>query len=359
MGAKGIRPGRGTVRFTGELDAGLRACLWSRVAMRILMPLGSFPANDEQELYEGARTIRWQDHLTVKTTFAVEATGTTPALRHTHYTGLRIKDAIVDVLRDALGARPDVDARDPAVRVVAHLSRGSCDLSLDLAGDALFKRGYRLAPTKASLKETLAAAVLLSAGYDGALPLVDPMCGSGTIALEAALIAHGRAPGLGRHFAVERWPAYDATLASRLEALREEARVTGRADAPPIVARDRDPEAVAATLENARRLGLPVRAEEGDARELRPFDSGGWIVTNPPYGERLAPGRKNLKSFFWQLGQSWRGFAGHRIAVLAGGPEFESAFGLRPASRRKLWNGPIECDLLRYDVGVGQPSRSS
>lgn len=350
LGIYGIRPGHGGVRFAGGLEAGLRACLWSRVAMRVLLPLSSFPAADEKQLYEGARAVRWTDYLTIRTTFAVDATGTTPELRHTHFTGLRIKDAIVDTFRDATGARPDVDARDPAVRVVAHLSRGRCDLSLDLAGDALFKRGYRQVPTKASLKETLAAAVLLAAGYDGSRSLIDPMCGSGTIALEAALLAHRRAPGLGRTFAVERWPTYDATMQKLLRDLREEARAGERREAPPILARDRDPEAVAATRENVARLGLPVRVEEGDARELTPLEPNGWVVANPPYGERLAPGRKNLKTFFWQLGQAWRRLPGHHLAVLAGGPEFESAFGLRPVSRRKLWNGPIECELLNYET---------
>lgn len=350
IGAYGIRPGKGGVRFVGELEMGLRACLWLRTAMRVLMPLARFPAADAAQLYEGTRAVDWRRWLDVHHSFAVEATGTSDTLRHTHYTALRVKDAIVDQLRDATGGRPSVDATRPDVRVIAHLSHGQCDLSLDLSGEPLFKRGYRLEPTRASLKETLAAAVLLASGYDGERPLIDPMCGSGTIALEAALIAHRRAPGLDRSFGVERWPAFDGELRQALTRLREEAKDTMRRDAPPIFARDRDSEAVAATVTNVRRSQLPVQVSEGDARELNPLDPPGFVVTNPPYGERLeAGGRKTLKTFFWQLGQRWRTFSGHRIAVLAGGPEMESAFGMRPSARRELWNGPIRCTLLRYD----------
>lgn len=353
LGLRDVRPARGLVRFSGEFADALKACLWSRVAMRVLHPIANFPATDGDSLYAGARAIRWTDWLDPTTTFAVEATGTTPELRHTHFTGLRIKDAVVDVLREKHGARPDVDPKSPAVRVVAHLSRGRCEVSLDVSGEPLFKRGYRLEPTKASLKETLAASVLLAAGYDGTEPLVDPMCGSGTLALEAALIAHGRAPGLTRAFGIERWPLFDDTLGRRLQSLRDQARSQERRDAPPILARDRDRDAVQATGMNAARLKLPVKVELGDARELPPSAETRWIVANPPYGERLAPGRKALKSFFWQLGQGWRKAGPSHVAVLAGGPEFESAFGARPVSKRRLWNGPIECTLLRYELGTG------
>jgi putative N6-adenine-specific DNA methylase len=351
LGAKGVRPGKGGVRFTGEWETALRTCLWLRTAMRVLLPIGTVPASTADELYAGARAVRWTDHLDARHTFSVEASGTSEALRHTHFTALRIKDAIVDTLRDKHGMRPDVDAHNPDVRVIAHLARGQCDLSLDVSGEPLFKRGYRLEPTKASLKETLAAAVLLASGYDGEKPLVDPMCGSGTIALEAAMIAHRRAPGLERGFGVERWPLFDDRLRTTLRQLREEARAQVRKDAPAVTAKDRDPEAVAATRSNAARLGLPLQVTEADARELAPLDPPGFVVCNPPYGERLEMGgKKNLKTFFWQLGQRWRELHGHHVSVLSGGPEFESAFGLRPAKVRAMYNGPIACRLLQYDV---------
>jgi 23S rRNA (guanine2445-N2)-methyltransferase len=351
IGAQDVRPGRGGVRFAGDASTALRACLWLRTAMRVLWPLRSFPAADADQLYGGVRAIDWREHLDAAHTFAVDAAGATSALRHTHFTALRVKDAIVDSLRDATGARPTVDPRDPDLRVVAHLSRGRCEVSLDVSGEPLFKRGYRVEPTRASPKETLAAAVILAAGYQGREPLVDPMCGSGTLAIEAALIAQNRAPGLGRPFGIERWKLFDGALGRELRSLRDEARASVRRGAPEIFASDRDPDATRAAAANVRRAGLAVRVATGDARELAPLSPPGWVVANPPYGERLeGGGRKTLKTFIWQLGRAWRELHGHRIAVLAGNPEFESAFGMRPVARRTLYNGPIECVLLRYDV---------
>jgi 23S rRNA (guanine2445-N2)-methyltransferase / 23S rRNA (guanine2069-N7)-methyltransferase len=314
------------------------------------------PATDAEALYAGVRTIKWTEYLDANHTFAIDASGTSPTLRHTHFTALRIKDAVVDTLRDASGARPDVNVESPDVKIIAHLSRDKCDVSLDVSGEALFKRGYRKDPAKASLKETLAAAMLIASGYDGQRPLIDPMCGAGTIALEAALIAHRCAPGLNRTFGVEKWPICDATMRSTLQKLREEARAQIRKEAPIIRASDRDQECVQATGRNAANLNIPgvhkpIELAVADARELDAISPPGYVVSNPPYGQRLeGGGRKQLKSFFWQLGQRWRTLHGHRVALLAGGPELESAFGMRPIARRPMFNGPIECQLLQYDV---------
>jgi putative N6-adenine-specific DNA methylase len=234
---------------------------------------------------------------------------------------------------------------------VAHLHGGRCGLSLDLAGEPLFKRGWRVAMTEAPLKETLAAAILLAGGYDGTRPFADPMCGSGTLAIEACMIAQNRAPGLGRRLGIERWPSFTDALKEELKAQREEARKAVRRGAPPVVARDRDEDAVRATMANVKRAGVPVKVEMADARELAPLDPPGFVAVNPPYGKRLeGGGRKTLKTYFWQLGQRWRTLHGHRVVVLSGGPEFESAFGLPPVLKRPMWNGPIRCTLLAYDL---------
>ena len=351
LGLRGVRSGRGGVRFAGGIADAMRACLWSRIAMRVLLPLAEFPAANAEALYAGALEVRWEEHLDPTRTFAVEAVGRTEALGHTHFTALKVKDAVVDALRERCGARPDVDADDPDVRIVAHLAGDRASLSIDLAGEPLFKRGWRLAQTEATLKETLAAAILRACGYDGTRPLIDPMCGSGTIAVEAALIAQNHAPGVHRKLGIERWASFDETLRADLHRMRDEARRGVRRGAPPVIARDRDPDAIRAAQVNVKRAGLPITVEQADARELRPLDPPGFVVVNPPWGRRLdGGGRRQLKTFFWQLGQAWRGLRGHRIAVLAGGPEFESAFGLRPASRRPLWNGPVRCMLLIYDL---------
>jgi 23S rRNA (guanine2445-N2)-methyltransferase len=351
LGLHGVRIGRGGVQFTGEIADAMRVCLWSRTAMRVLLPLAEFPAATADALYAGARDISWEEHLDEKRTFAVEAVGRTETLGHTHFTALKVKDAVADSLRERRGARPNVDARDPDVRIVAHLADGRASLALDLAGEPLFKRGWRLAQTQATLKETLAAAILRACGYDGKRPLIDPMCGSGTLAIEAALIAQNHAPGVHRRLGIERWVSFDATLRADLLRMRDEARRGVRRGAPPVFARDRDPDAIRATQVNVKRSGLPIQVQQADARELAPLDPSGFIVVNPPWGKRLeGGGRQRLKTFFWQLGQAWRGLHGHRLAVLAGGPEFESAFGMRPASRRPLWNGPVRCTLLTYDL---------
>jgi 23S rRNA (guanine2445-N2)-methyltransferase / 23S rRNA (guanine2069-N7)-methyltransferase len=339
------------VRFEGSTLDAVRTCLWSRIAMRVLLPLAEFSATDGDALYAGAREVRWEEHLNEARTFAVEAVGRTEALGHTHFTALKVKDAVADTLRERRGLRPDVDARDPDVRIVAHLANGRASLALDLAGEPLFKRGWRVAQTEATLKETLAAAILRACGYDGTRPLIDPMCGSGTLAIEAALIAQNHAPGIHRTFGIERWVSFDATLRAELRQMREEARRAVRRGAPSIIASDRDPEAVQATRVNVKRAGLPIQVRQADARALTPLEPTGFVVVNPPWGKRLeGGGRQRLKTFFWQLGQAWRGLHGHRIVVLAGGPEFESAFGVRPTQRRPLWNGPVRCVLLQYDL---------
>ena len=351
LALRGVRVGRGGVRFTGDIHDAMRACLWSRIAMRVLLPLADFAATDADALYAGARDVRWEEYLDETRTFAVDAVGRTEALGHTHFTALKVKDAVVDVLRDRRGARPSVNVDDPDVRIVAHLANGRAHLALDLAGEPLFKRGWRLAQTEATLKETLAAAILRACGYDGTRPLIDPMCGSGTLAVEAGLIAQHHAPGVHRRLGIERWTSFNESQRAALRQMREDARRDVHRGAPPIIAGDRDPEAVRATRANVKRAGLPIEVREADARALQPLDPPGFVVVNPPWGKRLdGGGRRQLKTFFWQLGQAWRALHGHRVAVLAGGPEFESAFGVRPRTRRMLWNGPVRCMLLIYDL---------
>lgn len=351
LGLRGVRVGRGGVRFTGDIGDAMRACLWSRIAMRVLLPLADFAAADADALYAGARDVPWEEYLNETRTFAVDAVGRTEALGHTHFTALKVKDAVVDVLRDRRGARPSVNVDDPDVRIVAHLANGRAHLALDLAGQPLFKRGWRLAQTEATLKETLAAAILRACGYDGTRPLIDPMCGSGTLAVEAGLIAQHHAPGVHRRLGIERWASFDESQRAALRQMRDEARRGVHRGAPPIIAGDRDPEAVRATRANVKRAGLPIEVRQADARTLEPLDPPGFVVVNPPWGKRLdGGGRRQLKTFFWQLGQAWRALHGHRLAVLAGGPEFESAFGMRPRTRRMLWNGPVRCILLIYDL---------
>src|SRR5207253_934035 len=215
----------------------LRACLDSRTALRVLEPIGEFPAITADELYAGAAALPWSELIAKGQTLAVSATGRTEHLTNTHFVEQRVKDAAVDVLRERKGFRPDVDPRAPDVLIVAHLANGKCSVSLDLAGELLSNRGYRVRTVEAPLREALAAAVVLASEWPGTTPLHDPLCGSGTLAIEAALFAARRAPNRERRLACERWPRTAAADASTLAKLRAELRAR-EIPAPPIRASD-------------------------------------------------------------------------------------------------------------------------
>lgn len=360
-----VRGERGGVAFEGPLEAGMRACLHARTAMRVLLELARFPAPDAAALYEGARAIPWDAWLTVRTTLAVEASVSSSGITHSGYAALKVKDAAVDALRDKLGARPDVDAKDPDVRIVLHLARDAATVSLDLAGEPLHRRGYRAVTTQAPLKETLAAAVLLLGGADPELPFVDPLAGSGTLAIEQALRARRLAPGLGRAFGFQRWPAYRGGPQSAWDRMKAEARAAALPRAPaPIVARDLHPKAVLAARRNVAAAGVAddVAVEQGDARDLEPRFPEGTLAANPPYGERLMGGRgeaapsdarvqaKKLQGFYRGLGEMLCRHHGWSVLLLSGSPLLERALPLRPEIDHRLWNGPLEVHLLKYHV---------
>jgi putative N6-adenine-specific DNA methylase len=352
LGCSRLRQDRGGVRFQANLDEALRICLWTRIAMRVLYPLGEFDAEGAEGLYSAASSVPWEEHLTTDSTFAVEATLRAGETGHSGFIALKIKDALVDRLRDKLGARPDVNTRSPDVRIVAHLAKNKLSLSLDLCGEPLHRRGYRVKPTIAPVKETLAAAMLRAANYRGDEPLVDPMCGSGTLLIEGGLIATNQAPGLGRQFSVEQWPHLGKQAKEILADLRNDARKAIRPSPVPIFGYDKSEEAVTAARLNAQTAGLggAVRIMEGDAtKPLVLPEKPGLLITNPPYGDRIGSGgQKGMKTFYYQLGENLRALQGWRLVVLSGNPAFESAFHTRPSRKRPMWNGPIECTLLEY-----------
>lgn len=379
-----VRGDRGGASFEGPLEVGMRACLHARVAMRVLLELGRFPAPDAAALYDGARAIDWSEWLNARTTLAVEASVSSSAITHSGYAALKVKDAVVDALRERLGARPDVDPKDPDVGIVLHLANGEATLSLDLAGAPLHRRGYRAVTTLAPLKETLAAAVLLLGRVDPERPFVDPMAGSGTLAIEHALRARRMAPGLGRAFGFQRWPMYRGGPQSAWDRMKAEAHAAALPRAPaPIVARDLHPKAVEAARRNALAAGVgaDVIVEQGDARALEPISEvAGTICTNPPYGERLMggagperaergrgarrapaeeapPDRRGEATQARKLAGFYRGLAemvarhpGWDLVVLSGNPALAKALPLRPEIDHRLWNGPLEVHLLRYRI---------
>ncbi len=352
LGHAEAETGRGVVRFAGRFAAVTRANLWLRTAMRVVWQLVEGPADDRQTLYGLAASLAWEDLLRHGQTIAVETVGRAPAFRSTAFASLTVKDAIVDRLRERWGIRPDVNRHEPDIRIHVHLDDGRAAIGLDASGEPLSHRGYRPRGGPAPLSESLAAALLLLAGYNGSQPLWDPFCGTGTIAIEAALLATGRAPGLERRFACERWVGFDARL---LDELRAEAGARVRPAAARIVASDHDPRAVAAARRNARAAGVHaiVEVERRDARALALPEAGWLVVSNPPYGVRVG-GTDELAALYRGFGDALkRACAGSTAWLLVGNPALVKEVGLRPGRRVVLFNGPIECRLLRYDLFAG------
>ena len=357
--ANGVEELRGGVRFRGDMPMCYKANLWLRTAIRVLMPIAEFTAYTPEELYAKAQETDWREFLTPDHTFAVDCNVRDSAITHSQYAALKLKDAIADQFRERLGRRPSVSTQAPDVQINLHISRNVCTISLDSSGATLHKRGYRVAQTEAPLNETLAAALVYLSGWDRCCTLVDPMCGSGTILIEAALLAADVAPGLLRQrFGFESWPNFDEK-AWRL--LLDEARrrrqscgtaAPGCASRPKILGSDITPEAIAAAKKNrdAAGMGECVSFEVKDIADLSGRPGPGVIICNPPYGERLGE-VEELKPLYQVMGEVFRNrFRGWSAFVLAGNPRLARHIGLKPASRTQLFNGPIECQLLRFDL---------
>ena len=358
-GARHIRPTVGGVHFEGGLETLYRANLWLRTANRALMPIAEFACPTPQALYENARNVRWRDWMTVDTTFAVDCNCRDSQISHSHYAALKVKDAIVDQFRDDIGRRPNVDRRQPMLQVNAHIVKDRCVLSLDASGDRLHRRGYRRQATDAPLRETLAAAIVGWVEWDNEGMFIDPMCGSGTLVIEAGLKAMNYAPGLlrcgnnasERHgFGFQRWRNFDQKLWRRLtdearDGIRE--KIPGR-----LLGYDISRPAIHIASENAKLAGLGrhLRFMRGDALKLSPRGNRGVIVCNLPYGERTGE-VEELKSLYSGFGNVLKQrCAGYTAYLFTGNLKLAKSIGLRTAKRFTLYNGPIECRLLKYEL---------
>lgn len=365
LGATEARERRGGIAFAADRSTAYRICLWSRLANRILMPLASYEIADDKALYEGAAAIAWSELFAVSRSFSIEVAGRSPAVPHTHFAGLRIKDAVVDHFRDHCGERPNVDTVQPDIRIHLHLDRQQATLSLDLGGESLHRRGYRERGGEAPLKENLASAILVRAGWPeiaragGAL--LDPMCGSGTLLIEGALMAADVAPGLLRQrYGFEAWNAHDAAAWAEL---RQEARAraaTGLPLLPPILGSDIDPRTLRAAESNATNAGLAGRIQwrTADVSDARPVGSQrGLLVTNPPYGERLAAESEVIKLYSLLGALLKQHFAGWRAAVFTARPDVAPRLGLRATTLHSLYNGALPAKLLCFDIAPKPASR--
>ena len=350
---RAVKADRGGVHFEGDLLEGARACLWSRVAMRVQAELGSFDAQGERGLYEGVRSLDWSPWVSPRHTLAVSATCKNSALTHSQYIALKTKDAIVDQVRDRTGARPDVDTQRPDVGVIVRLVNDKATVYLDLAGEPLHRRGYRAASREAVMKESLAAAVILLGGWSPEHPFVDPMCGAGTLPIEAALMARRIPPGAKRSFGVERSPAWGEAERQTWRQIRGDALAQVLPTAPaPIIARDGVAAAVAAATENVRAAGVEgtVRVQHADARTLAQESPGTWVFGDPPYGDRTAVKPLQLMGFFRQLGEVLRVMHGATAVFITGTDLLPKGLGLVHDMEHSLRNGDIPCKLFRYRI---------
>ncbi len=350
LGIQGAEVAKGGVAFTTGRAGLYRANLWLRTASRVLVRLAEFPCTTPEELYHGVHAIAWHDLITPAMTLAVDCTLRDSALTHSKFVALKTKDAIVDRIREQRGSRPDVNPASPDVRINIHLAKNRCTVSLDSSGDPLDRRGYRLERTEAPLRETLAAAVIALTGWDGGIPLSDPMCGSGTIPIEAALLAGRVPPGLRRSFGFQRWLDFDARLWDRL--LNEAESGIQRLPVGLITGYDQDSRALVLAGRNAAKAGFEgqVHFFHAALEEFRPEGDTGVVIINPPYGMRLGE-EDELRELYCRIGdilkQRCRGWTGY---VLTGNLELAKYIGLKASRRFVLFNGPIECRLLRYEL---------
>lgn len=361
FGGESVLSHPGAVTWTGTLESGYRACLWSRFASRILLELGRFDAPTTDALYAGAGLLLWDEHLTCKTTFAVHTTLVNAALTHSQFASLRVKDAIADQFRKRFGKRPNVDAFQPDIRINLHVAGTTATLSLDLSGESLHRRGYRSDSGEAPLKETLAAAIVRLSGWldrlDDEPILLDPMCGSGTLLIEAALMLSDSAPGLQRKtFGFMAWNKHDPQLWDRLvqEALEKEGRGLPE-NWPQFIGYDADPKVVAAARKNVIAAGLRdvIIIKQRQLARLQSPGPHGCLLTNPPYGERLSD-KEVVKYLYRCLGRTYRDqFNGWRFGFFTANPDLAEMTGMDWAERHRLFNGPLKCQLL-----VGQANHA-
>ncbi len=360
LGALSARPVMAGVAFTGTLETALAVCLWSRVASRVYFPIARFSAPRPEALYEGVRKVPWEDHLDPGKSFSVDANVSSSGITNSFYAALKTKDAVADRFRDRCKARPFVQVVRPDVRINVRISRDEATVSLDLSGESLHQRGYRTEKGLAPLREDLACAILIRAGWPQTAsrggPLVDPMCGSGTLPIEAGLMAGDIAPGMGRkYFGFLGWAGFDRSVWRMLLVDARFRAEKGKKSLGDIAGFDRDERIIHIARKNLQRAGLDglVRFEKKDVRASCPPQSSkekGLVVVNPPYGERLGAG-KDLKLLYRSLGEALKTrYRGWDAAVFTGQPELGKEMGLKAHKKHILFNGPIRCELLHFHI---------
>jgi len=352
LGAIKVQIKNRMVEFVGDKVLMYKANFHLRTALRVLKPIAEFKVKDEHELYKAVQTIEWDEIFSLKQTFAIDSVVNSEAFSHSKYVALKVKDAIVDQFRDKYDKRPFVETEDSDIRLHVHISHDDCTILLDSSGDSLHKRGYRTKATKAPLNEVLAAGMILISGWDKKSTFIDPMCGSGTILIEAAMMANGIPPGIYREkFGFENWKDFDADLfediqEEELETEAAEVNVLG-SDVSEIAIRIAKQNIANASL--TKKINLLIKPIEG---YNPPKAENGVVVTNPPYGERIK--KNEINSFYKVLGDNFKqSFQGYSIWLISSNYDALKNVGLHPTQKMTLFNGPLECKFQEYQIYEG------
>ena len=352
LGAKEVQPGKRVVLFRGDNELIYKANYLCRTALRILKPIGVFTVRNEKELYEKVRRIDWTQIFGLRQTFMVNATISQSSMTHSLYVALKTKDAIVDQFRDKLGKRPYVDKENPTIYVDVHINREKCTISLDSSGASLHKRGYRVATDKAPINEVLAAGLIKLSGWEKDGDFMDPMCGSGTIPIEAAMEALNIPAGYYRkHFAFENWSDFNHDL---WHDIKEEANNQIAEYDNPIIASDQSFKAFNIARSNLKNAGLQmdVTLINKPFEKMNPESGKGILIFNPPYGERLE--EDNIIALYKMIGDVLKTkFKGYEAWIITGNPTAAKYIGLRPSRKITLFNGQIESKFIKFELYEG------
>ncbi len=352
LGAKNIEPIKRAVSCTGDLKLLYKANLHLRTALRVLLTISTFEAKDEEALYRNVHDFDWTQYIDESSTIAVDGVVFSDHFKHSKYVALKVKDAIVDKFRETTGERPSIDVNNPALRINVHIFQEKVTISLDSSGSSLHMRGYRASNQEAPLNEVLAAGMLLVAGWKPNIPLIDPMCGSGTILMEAGMMAYNMAPAIRKkHFGFMKWRDYDGKLWEQLHKKAEEAIATpkGSINGSDISGEVLDVAKVA-TLDF--KLNFGIRLMKMPFNRLYPKTDHGMLMLNPPYGKRIKP--DDINALYKDIGNTLkRTFVGFEAWILSPNVEALKNIGLHPSKKHTLFNGPLECKFQKFEMYEG------
>ncbi len=351
IGATDIEVLNRAVQYKGDQSILYKSNLLLRTALRILKPIAVFEVHNENQLYRMVKGIDWSKYLTIRQSLAVSGTTNSQRFTHSQYVALKTKDAIVDQFRERTGSRPFVNTDDPDFWIDVHIFERTCTISLNSTGHTLAKRGYGVSRSLAPINEALAAGIILMTGWDKKMDFIDPMCGSGTFAIEAAMIAGNIPPGRYRHFNFEKWNDFDRLLWKNVRQEAKAATVNVKAN---IFAKEHSGSTLSIALKNAMRakVGQFITFKEEDFFESSADNESGLLILNPPYGERLE--QERILDFYREIGTRLKHFyEGYEAWIISANKEALKMFGLKPSKKIQLYNGQLECRLQKYELYKG------